>query len=109
MNIIIGSRSAAINLEARSILADNLIRRCAVVRGVKVNMDGINKAINDGLSGLLILIPKALGSITPEALQVIVVVVFNYLNIFDWALNLITKIKHRSFLNHRSFFAFLKI
>lgn len=66
----IGSRTAAINLEARSILADNLIRRCAVVRGVKVNIDIVNKAINDGLSGLLILIPKVVTSISPEDLQV---------------------------------------
>lgn len=66
----IGSRAAAINLEARSILADNLIRRCAVVRGIKVNIDIINKAINDGLSGLLILIPKELSSISEENLQV---------------------------------------
>jgi len=64
-----GSRAAAINLEARSILADNLIRRCAVVRGIKVNIDIINKAINDGLSGLLILIPKELSSISEENLQ----------------------------------------
>lgn len=64
-----GSRTAAINLEARSILADNLIRRCAVVRGVKVNIDIVNKAINDGLSGLLILIPKVVTSISPEDLQ----------------------------------------
>ena len=68
---MLGSRAAAINLEARSILADNLIRRCAVVRGVDVNIDVINKAINDGLSGLLILIPTDFNAMSIEALQVL--------------------------------------
>lgn len=62
-----GSRAAALNLEARSILADNLIRRCAVVRGIDANIEIINKAINDGLSGLLILIPTDLNSMPIEA------------------------------------------
>lgn len=64
-----GSRAAAINLEARSISAENLIRRCAVVRGTEINIDLINKAINDGLSGLLILIPSTLEKLPLDVLQ----------------------------------------
>lgn len=59
-SFFLGSRAAAINLEARSITSENLIRRCAIVRGTDLNIDVLLTAIKNGLSGLLILIPQNL-------------------------------------------------
>lgn len=52
-----GSRGAAINLEARSLSSENLIRRCAVVRASELSIGHLQKAVSDGLSALLILLP----------------------------------------------------
>jgi hypothetical protein len=52
-----GSRSATVNLEARSLKSENLLRRCAIARANDFSVDNLMKAIEEGLSGLLILIP----------------------------------------------------
>ena len=41
-----GSRGAAINLEARSLSSENLIRKCAVVRALELSIDHLNKAVS---------------------------------------------------------------
>ncbi|XP_057307318.1 BOS complex subunit ncln-like [Hydractinia symbiolongicarpus] len=64
-----GSRGAAINLEARSLSSENLIRRCAVVRATELSMEQLQKAIEDGLSALLILIPPHLDRISLDELK----------------------------------------
>lgn len=64
-----GSRSAAINLEARSFTSENLIRRCAVVRASEFSIEQLQIALKNGLSALLIIIPKDLDSIKDEDLQ----------------------------------------
>lgn len=58
-----GSRSATINLEARSLKSENLLRRCAIVRASEFSVDNLMKAVEGGLSGLLILIPVDLDTI----------------------------------------------
>lgn len=55
-----GSRTALINLEARSLASENLIRRCAVVKIHQLNIEQLKTAISNGLSGLLILLPTDL-------------------------------------------------
>lgn len=61
-----GSRSALINLEARSLSAENLIRRCAVVKIKQLDTNQLKTAITNGLSGLLILLPSDLDSVVAE-------------------------------------------
>lgn len=64
-----GSRSAAVNLEARSLTAENLVRRCAVVRASDLTINQLQKAIQDGLSAVLILLPRDLQEITGDSLE----------------------------------------
>ncbi|XP_047139555.1 BOS complex subunit ncln isoform X1 [Hydra vulgaris] len=64
-----GSRSASINLEARSLISDNLIRRCAVVRIAQLQIDQLQKAISDGLSALLILLPANIEKVSNATLE----------------------------------------
>ncbi len=53
-----GSRSAVVNLEARPLSSKNLARRCAVAKMSEISVDNVKVAINDGLSALLVLLPK---------------------------------------------------
>lgn len=62
----LGSRSATVNLEARSLSAANLIRKCAVVKISDLSLEQLKDAIADGLSGLLILLPKNIDQQLPK-------------------------------------------
>jgi len=64
-----GSRGAAINLEARALSSENLIRRCAVVRASELTIEHLQKAVSDGLSALLILIPVNYDKLNEEQQQ----------------------------------------
>jgi hypothetical protein len=66
-----GARGAAINLEARSLSSENLIRRCAVVRALELSIDQLQKAVNDGLSALLILLPVNFDKLDEESKQTV--------------------------------------
>lgn len=70
INFLIGSRGAAINLEARSLSAKNLMRRCAVIKASEFSMELFQKALRNGLSAILIILPATLDEITDDDLQV---------------------------------------
>lgn len=70
IDFFIGSRGAAINLEARSLSAKNLMRRCAVIKASEFSIDLFQKALQNGLSAILIILPASLDEITDYDLQV---------------------------------------
>ena len=61
-----GSRSASVNLEARSISSSNLARRCAVAKMSELSVDRLKSKINEGLNALLVLLPHDYPDIAEE-------------------------------------------
>eukprot|EP00794_Sanderia_malayensis_P009824 gene9824-10832_t len=61
-----GSRSAVVNLEARPLSSNNLARRCAVAKMSEISVDKVKTGIDEGLSALLILLPKKFPELSEE-------------------------------------------
>ena len=63
--------------------AENLVRRCAVVRASDLTINQLQKAIQDGLSAVLILLPRDLQEITGDSLEVRKVMMFMCFAVFS--------------------------
>eukprot|EP00112_Aurelia_sp_Birch-Aquarium-sp1_P014803 Seg3215.2 transcript_id=Seg3215.2/GoldUCD/mRNA.D3Y31 product=Nicalin-1 protein_id=Seg3215.2/GoldUCD/D3Y31 len=61
-----GSRSAVVNLEARPFTSSSIARRCAVAKLSEVTTEKLKARVADGLSALLVLLPKQFPDIPDE-------------------------------------------
>ena len=68
--IISGSKSAAINVEARPIDSSVYTRRCIISKLTDFTIDKYKEMVNQNAAGVLILLPKNLDALNSEEKEV---------------------------------------